>query len=91
MDHVRSRTIWLAGGLFVVSVALKLVAKLWEPGAWLLYFSFLTPFDAPQLILGDEATRGLAWRYDGTLLLIGLCGYAAAAVVFARRDIPAAY
>ena len=91
MDHVRSRTIWLAGGLFIVSAALKLVAKLWEPGASMLYLSFLTPFDAPQLILGDEATRGLAWSYDGTLLAVGLCGYAAAAVVFTRRDIPSAY
>jgi ABC-2 type transport system permease protein len=91
-DHARWRTIWLAGGLFIVSFAVKMVARLWEPGAWMLYLSFLTPFDPQQLILQhDPAAAGLAWRYDGILLLIGLCGYAAAAAVFARRDIPAAY
>jgi ABC-2 type transport system permease protein len=91
LDHVRWRTIWLAGGLFIVSFAVKMVAKLWEPGAWMLYLSFLTPFDPQQLILNAEATRGLAWWYDGTLLTVGLAGYAGSALIFARRDIPAAH
>jgi len=91
MDHVRWRTIWLAGGLFIVSFAVKMVARLWAPGDWMKYLSFLTAFEPQQLILMEnDATRGLAWRYDGTLVTIGLAGYAAAAVIFARRDIPAA-
>ena len=91
-DHVRWRTIWLAGGLFVVSFAVKMVARLWPPGDWMKYLSFLTAFEPQQLILiRNDATRGLAWRYDGILLAIGLAGYAAAAVIFTRRDIPAAH
>jgi len=91
-DRVRWRTIWLAGGLFVVSFAVKMVARLWEKGDWMKYLSFLTAFEPQQLILiHNDATRGLAWQYDGILLAIGLAGYAAAAVVFTRRDIPAAH
>jgi len=89
-DRVRWRTIWLAGGLFVVSFAVKMVARMWPPGEWMKYLSFLTAFEPQQLILiRNDATRGLAWRYDGILLAIGLAGYAAAAVIFTRRDIPA--
>jgi len=40
--------------------------------------------------VGDPAT---AWRlllaYDGVLLGIGLAAYAAGALIFARRDLPA--
>jgi ABC-2 type transport system permease protein len=91
-DRVRWRTIWLAGGLFVVSFAVKMVARLWPPGDWMKYLSFLTAFEPQQLILiHSDATRGLAWRYDGILLAIGVAGYAGAAVIFTRRDIPAAY
>jgi len=47
----RWRTIWLASGFFVVSTILKMVARLWESGAWLKYLSFLTAFEPQELIL----------------------------------------
>lgn len=91
-DHSRWRTIWLALGLFAVSSIIKMVARLWRPGAWLKYLSFLTAFEPQQLILLEaEKTRQLAWQYDGTLIGLGLASYALAALVFVRRDIPAAY
>ena len=34
----------------------------------------------------NHATAGLAWKYDGPLLAIGLAGYAAAAVIFALEQ-----
>ena len=99
-DRDRWRTIWLAGGFFVASAIIKMVARLWTPGAWLRYFSFLTAFEPQQLILQPEETCSLPlsgdggltlplWLgYDLTLILLGLIGYAVAAVIFTRRDIP---
>jgi ABC-2 type transport system permease protein len=87
----RWRTIWLAGGFFAVASIVKMVARLWADGAWLKYLSFLTAYEPQQLILmPGEAARSLAWRYDSLLLALGLAGYALAAVIFARRDIPGA-
>ncbi len=91
-DRSRWRTMLVAGGFFVVSSIVKLVARLWPPGAWLSYLSVLTPFEPQKLILLDpELTRRLAWEYNAVLLTIGLGCYAIAAVVFSRRDLPTAY
>ncbi len=91
-DRSRWRTVLLAGGLFVVSSIVKLVARLWTPGAWLRYLSVLTAFEPQQLILLDpETTLRMAWEYNTVLLAIGLGAYGIAAVVFSRRDVPTAY
>ena len=87
-DHDRWRTIWLAVGFFVVSTILKLVSRLWEPGAWLGYFSFLTTFEPQQLILMREEAWSASIGYNVPLLVVGLAGYVAAAVIFTWRDIP---
>ena len=97
-DRDRWRTIWLAGGFFVASAIIKMVARLWKPGAWLRYFSFLTAFEPQQLILQPGDTWSPAWAgdvavplwlcYDLTLIVLGLTGYVAAAVIFSWRDIP---
>jgi len=68
---------------------LKMVARMWEPGAWLRYLSFLTAFEPQRLILLPEEGLGVALRYNGTLLALGLISYLMAAVIFTRRDIPA--
>jgi ABC-2 type transport system permease protein len=86
----RWRTISIAVALFVVSLIVKMVARLWEPGAWLKYLSFLSAFDPQRLIVSPEQAWSLSLRYDATLLGLGLAGYLAAAVIFSRRDIPAA-
>ena len=92
LDRSRWRTIMVAGGFFVVSSVVKLIARLWTPGAWLGYLSCLSAFEPQKLVLlAPEVTRSMAWRYNGTLLGLGLAGYCAAALVFSRRDIPAAY
>lgn len=91
-DRSRWRTVLLAGGLFVVSSIVKLIARLWPAGAWLKYLSVLTPFEPQQLILlAPEITRRMAWEYNAVLLTIGLGAYAIAAAVFSRRDVPTAY
>ena len=91
-DRSRWRTILVAGGFFAVSSIVKLIARLWEPGAWLRYLSCLTPFEPQKLILLDpEITRPMAWHYNATLLGLGLAAYVGAAIIFSRRDIPGAY
>jgi len=87
-DRDRWRTIWLAVGFFVVSAIVKLVARMWEPGAWLKYFSFLTTFEPQQLILMREEVWSASISYNGPLLAVGLAGYVAAAIIFTCRDIP---
>jgi ABC-2 type transport system permease protein len=86
-DRDRWRTIWLAVGFFVVSAIVKLVSRMWEPGAWLRYFSFLTTFEPQQLILHDDAWSA-SIGYNAPLLGVGLACYVAAAIVFTWRDIP---
>jgi len=90
-DRSRWRTILVAGGLFAVSSVVKMIARLWAPGAWLKYLSLLTAFEPQKLILLEpDVTRTMAWQYDGALLGLGLGAYVLAAIVFSRRDIPAA-
>lgn len=87
-DNNRWRTIWLATGIFIVATIIKMVARIWEPGAWLAYLSFLSAFEPQLLVLVPEQAARLMWRYNGTLLSVGLLGYVAATVMLARRDIP---
>jgi len=85
----RWRVILTTGAVFIISMILKMVARMWEPGAWLRYLSFLTAFEPQRLILLPEEGLGVALRYNGTLLALGLISYLMAAVIFTRRDIPA--
>ncbi len=86
-DHDRWRTIWLTGGLFIASMIAKMVARLWPAGWWIKYTSFLTAFEPQHLILLSDQP-GLAWRYNSSLLALGLACYAVAVIVLNRRDIP---
>jgi ABC-2 type transport system permease protein len=90
LDHNRWRTVLLAGGLFIVSTIVKLVSKMWEHGAWMKYLTFLTAFEPQRLsLLPPDVTHPMAWWYNSALVATGLAGYAAAAIVFSYRDIPA--
>lgn len=89
-DHDRWRTVWLAGGLFVLSAIVEMVSRLWPTGAWLRYATFLSAFEPQRLALMDGGTWLASLRYDGVLAGIGVAGYLAATVVFAVRDIPVA-
>ncbi len=86
----RWRTIWTTGGFYIVSLIIKMVARLWKEGQWLKYLSFLTPFQPQELILMKTSTLAVALKYNGTLVGLGLLCYLAAAIVLSRRDIPAA-
>jgi ABC-2 type transport system permease protein len=87
-DHDRWRTIWATGGFFIVSTIIKMVARLWEAGAWLKYLSFLSAFEPQMLVLARDKTGSLSWWYNGSLLALGVVCYGLAMIVFARRDIP---
>lgn len=87
-DRDRWRTIWLVGGLFVVSAIVEMVSRLWKTGAWLKYTTFLTAFEPQRLALMKSGVWQASLSYDGTLVALGLLGYLAAALVFALRDIP---
>lgn len=86
-DRDRWRTVWLGGGFFIISTMFKMVARLWPPGEWLKYLSFLTAFEPQQLILMPDAWSRALWL-SGTLIGLGLLGYLLAILVFTWRDIP---
>ena len=86
----RWRAISICVGFFVVSVIVKMVGRLWEPGDWLKYLSFLSAFDPQKLILLPGGAWQLSIRFDSILIGLGLLCYAVAALIFARRDIPSA-
>ena len=84
----RWRTVLWSGGLFVVSLVLETVVRMW-PAAWQLnYLTFLSLFHPQKLILLKDAGAWTIVRDDLALLGLGLLGYAAAGVVLWRRDIP---
>lgn len=99
-DHDRWRVIWRTCGFYVVSLIFEMVGRIWEAGWWLQCCSFLAAYDPQKLILnpgqtwslplwGDASiTLALAWWYNLILAILGLAAFAAAAIVFLRRDIP---
>jgi ABC-2 type transport system permease protein len=84
----RWRTITWAGGFFIVSLIVKLVARMWADGRWLDRLTFLSLFQPQEIILVPEAGVWPGLRCDVLLIAWGLLCYAAAAAIFWRRDIP---
>ncbi len=89
-NRSRWRTVAICVGFFVVSVIIKMVGRLWEPGDWLKYLSFLTAFDPQKLILLPNGAWEMSLQFNSILVGLGLLAYMLAALVFARRDIPSA-
>lgn len=88
-DSHRWRTVGILCGFYVFSILAKLVGRLSGGLAWVGYLSILNAYEPQRLVAGTaESWRLLAW-YDGTLLAVGLAAYAAGAILFARRDLPA--
>ncbi len=87
-EHDRWRAIWRAGAFYVLSLIIKMVARMWAGGWWLAYFSFLSAFEPQRTILVPEDTWTLALHDNLVLLGVGLLAYAAAGLVFWYRDIP---
>ncbi|MBN2021639.1 MAG: ABC transporter permease subunit [Pirellulales bacterium] len=86
----RWRTISLVVAFVVVSSIVEMIARMWEPGAWLGYFSLFAAYAPQRIILLPETTWSLSLWYNATLVGLGLVSYAGAAVAFSRRDVPAA-
>ncbi len=99
--NYRARTIGIVGGFYAVSMVLKIVGRAAPGWEWLGYTSFFTPFE-PQRLVGDASRAWSVWfetapgsyelggiGYDSVLIGLGLAAYVVAAVVFARRDLPA--
>lgn len=84
----RWRAVSLAGGFFVVSLILKIVANLWPKGDWLAYTSFLSGFVPQRLILLPDEYGTFALSHNLPLLGVGLLGFLAATVIFGYRDVP---
>jgi len=81
-------TVGIAGGFFVFSLIMKLIARMWPGGKRLFALSFLSVFEPQQLILLPDPAGIATLRYNLTLVAVGLVCYAAAALIFNRRDIP---
>ncbi|MBN1590923.1 MAG: ABC transporter permease subunit [Pirellulales bacterium] len=90
-NRSRWRAISIVVGFYIASLIVQMVSRVWQPGAWLGYLSFLSAYEPQRLILDHEQTWSLSLWYNGTLLGLGLIGYFAAAVIFSHRDIPSAY
>jgi ABC-2 type transport system permease protein len=85
----RSRTIGIMCGFYVVSLLLKLVGRLSSRLGWVGWLSVFTAYEPQRLVSGTTEAWWLVARYDAVLIGIGLAGYLAGAVIFARRDLPA--
>jgi ABC-2 type transport system permease protein len=100
-SNYRSHTIGIVGGFYAVSMVLKIVGRMAPGWKWLTYTSFFTPFE-PQLLVSQTAKAWTLWTpaaegsfelggvgYDSILIGLGLASYAAATIIFYRRDLPA--
>ena len=88
--HDRWRTIAMAVGLYLVSLIIETICRVWPAGAWLHYCTFLCTFKPQELIVLRDNSLWTQVIYNGVLLGIGLLCYAAGAAIFSRRDIPVA-
>ncbi|MCS7239054.1 MAG: hypothetical protein NZ899_12415 [Thermoguttaceae bacterium] len=97
-DQDRWRPIWGAMAVMIIAAILKLIGQLMPGGEWIGNLSFLTAFEPQRLILEPNAAwspwflpevqvRLRVW-FNLVLVAIGVLTYAAACVVFIKRDIP---
>ncbi len=85
----RSRTIGVMCGFYVLSLLFKLVGRLSSRLGWAGWLSVFTAYEPQRLVGGTAEAWWLVARYDAVLIGIGLAGYLAGALIFARRDLPA--
>lgn len=88
-ENYRWRTIGVVAAAYMVSLLVKMVGRLAGAYDWLQYITFLGAFEPQKLVLMGDAAWPAAWRYTGVLVGLGLAAYAGAAVIFAKRDLPA--
>jgi ABC-2 type transport system permease protein len=88
-ESQRWRTLGLMGAIYIVELVIKVIARLAPKLNWLMYATFFGAFEPQILATHPERAWQLSWRYDGTLIGLGLVAYLLAGVIFCRRDIPA--
>jgi ABC-2 type transport system permease protein len=89
LDRYRWRTIGIMGAFYAVAVVLKVIARMapgWERLGWLSVF---WPFEPQQMVTTIVEAWRLVFEYNAPLVVIGLIGYVAGAIIFCRRDLPA--
>jgi ABC-2 type transport system permease protein len=99
-DSQRWRTIGLVAGWYVISAALAILGQISDRWSWVGYASFLSAFKPQKMVAQSSAAWTLLFHtaehtavglggLQLVLIGIGLVCYAAGAVVFVRREIPA--
>jgi beta-exotoxin I transport system permease protein len=101
VDRYRWRTLGIVGGFYAVEAIVRIVALLAPGWQWLSYFTFFAAFN-PQAYVGNSDLAwtwidffpGGGWRLgglggDAVLIGLGLAGFATAAIIFSKRDLPA--
>lgn len=89
----RSQAVGLAIGLYVVELALMIMARLSARFEWFEWFTILSAYEPTLLTLGlvrdPVAHWPLFWQYNACLFGLGAALLAASAVIFCHRDVPA--
>jgi ABC-2 type transport system permease protein len=84
----RWHTVFITVGIFLVSYILEMVARAWEKGGWLQYFTFMSQYHPQEFIFLPEKSGWPMLRANGILIGLGILAYLLAALVFWRKDVP---
>ncbi|MBX3415833.1 MAG: ABC transporter permease subunit [Pirellulales bacterium] len=88
-ESYRWRTVGLMGGVFIIGLIIKVMARTVSKLDWLAYFTFFGAFEPQAMVSNTDRAWELVLRYNSLLLGMGLAAYIAATVIFCRRDLPA--
>ncbi|MFO0968544.1 MAG: ABC transporter permease subunit [Gemmataceae bacterium] len=90
LGRFRSRVLGIGVISTLLMFLLNVLAQLWGDVAFVRPYTVFYYFDPQTIILhADWARMGMVWLRLGVLLGLGSLGYAAALLVFSRRDLPA--
>lgn len=88
-DRYRWRTIGVVCGFYMVQLIIKVVYRMAPKFDWLRFCTFLGAYEPHAMATRPETALGLSLWYNGVLIAMGLVAYAAATLIFCRRDLPA--
>jgi len=100
-DSQRWRTVGLMGAWYVLSMVLDVASRISDGWEWLSYISFFRAYKPQTMVAqSDEVWSLLEYRngtfeglglagYQLVLIAVGVLCYAAGALIFSRREIPA--
>lgn len=100
-DSQRWRTVGIVGAWYAASTLLEVVGQVADGWQWLRYATFKSAYEPQTMVARTSEAWSLLAHQDGTiagvgsgglqlvLFGLGIVGYAAGAVIFSRREIPA--